>query len=105
MTFWDYDLKKYSNEIKTSINSDSTWSVSVTGLELDSVAKSSRNVPASFIPSTEIVMLPPAEHEIFLNKLQEKFKCLSYQFINCNCNSFNDINSFPKLTFEIDGNS
>lgn len=45
LTIGDYDFKRYSNEIKTSIYSDSTWLVSVASFDLDSVTKSSRNVP------------------------------------------------------------
>ena len=50
-------------------------------------------------------MLPPTEYEILLNKLQEKFQCYNFQYIHCNCNSNYDIDYFPKLTFNIDGNS
>ena len=108
LTIGDYDFSKYSTGAKTVIRSDNiygAWSTSVSSFKLDSTTYSSRKVPALFIPSVWVMVLPPTEHQQLMNKIKSKFQCGYAGFDFCLCNSANDVYLFPQLSFTIDGNS
>ena len=108
ISFGDYDFKKFSNDDKITIKSDEEWSFLVTSFNIDLVTESKRDTPTFFTPSINSILFPPTEHKIFFEKVEKDFKCRIANWnkiIRCKCLSADNISSFPKLTFKIDGNS